>query len=203
MSALLLRLLTRVRPPGLHGILGCVTDGLWFPGEGQDVPGAEEFLRCLRALAGAALSGRVTPEDTVAYPYEGCLVCVGVPGVPALDRPCARDDLELLFRPGLLGGYWGCRHLWDDFDPRDPEALHVSDDLSPATAAEVGLAWLREQLQRPLVREEWDDRWSGTSTQRWVLTDTGKVVAGRRPRWPRRHADPDRTIVLWPGGDPL
>jgi hypothetical protein len=186
-----------------RGMLGRVKDQLWFEGRGQDVPGAEVFLGHLRTLAADALSSRVTPEDTAAYPYGGCLVTVEVPGVPASERPVATDQLQVLYRPGLLGGYWGCAHLWDDFDPQDPEALHVSAELSPDTAAERGLAWLAQQLQRPLVREEWDHRWPGTRAQRWVLTDTGRVVAGRRPRWSRRHAQPDRTIVLWAGGQEL
>ena len=103
----------------------------------------------------------------------------------------------MLFAPGFLGGYWGCSHLWDDFDPADPEALHVTGDLTPQKAAEAAVRWMAQQLHRPLVVQEWDNRLSGTKARRWVLTDTGRLVAGKR-RVPRCRPVPSRVLSLWP-----
>ena len=160
----------------------------WFEGAVDGGLDAETFLARVRELAPAALAGLVDPDDTDAIPY-GCVLTVDVPGVPASEWPAYSHMLQVLYAPGLLGGYWGCSHLWDDCDPDDPEALHVTDDLTPEQAAERAVYWLAEQLRRPLVRQEWNARWYGVGLSRWVLTDTGRVVAGRH-RPPRRRPEP-------------
>lgn len=169
-----------------------VVDEDWFEGAVEGGPDAESFLLRMRELASVALAGLVPPDNTVAYPY-GCLLTVDVPGVPASEWPVYTNTLQVLYAPGLLGGYWGCSHLWDDYDPADDESLHVTDDLPAELAAERAVAWLAEQLSRPLVRQEWDARWYGLGRSRWVLTDTGRVVAGSR-RVPRRRPVPDRVV---------
>ena len=166
----------------------------WFQGAVDGGPDAETFLARVRDLAPDALGGLVPADDTLAYPY-GCVLTVDVPGVPASEWPVYTNTLQVLYASGLLGGYWGCSHLWDDYDPEDPEALHVTEDLTPGQAAQRAVAWLAEQLRRPLVRQEWNARWYGLGRSRWVLTDTGRVVAGRH-RPPRRRPEPDRVIVL-------
>ena len=178
------------QPTGPHAGV----DVEWSVGSVESGPDAEAFLARVRELAPAALSGLVSADDTTAYPY-GCVLTVGVPGVPASEWPVHTSTLQVLHTPGLLGGYWGCSHLWDDYDPHDPEALHVTDELAPEQAAERAVGWLAEQLRRPLVRQEWNARWYGLGLSRWVLTDSGRVVAGRH-RPPRRRPHPDRVIVL-------
>ena len=87
---------------------------------------------------------------------------VDVPGVPRSERPVYRHQLQVLYAPGLLGGYWGCSHVWDDDDPADSESLHVTTDLTPEEAAESA-AW----------SNSYSGHWSGRS-------GTGRA----RGRWP-------------------
>ena len=103
--------------------------------------------------------------------------------------------LQVAYAPGFVGGYWGCSHIWDDFDSNDPEALFVAAELTPEQGAERGVAWLAEQLRRPRVRQEWRPSLLSRGAVRWVLTDTGRVLGGRR-RPPRRRPAPDRDVEL-------
>lgn len=168
----------------------------WFAGDSPEGDDGSLFLVRVRELAPAALTDRVDPSETAIHPY-GCLIGIQVPGVPASEWPVYRHHLQVLFEPGLLGGYWGCSHLWDDFDPADPEALNITAALGPDEAADLAVAWLRQQLHRPLVVQEWDQRLYGTTLRRWVLADTGRVLAGKA-RPPRRRPSPDRVVQLWP-----
>lgn len=170
-----------------------VETDIWFAGRVEGGPDAEAFLAHVQQLAPTVLGGLVPSGNTAAYPY-GCVIGVAVPGVPPSERPVHAHQLQVSYAPGFLGAYWGCLHLWDDFDPADPEALHVTTELRPDEAAERAVAWLAHELQRPRVREEWDRRWLGTST-RWVLADTGRVLGGRS-RPPRGRPEPDRVIPL-------
>jgi hypothetical protein len=142
------------------------------------------------------MGDRVSADDTALFRY-GCLLTVDVPDVPANEVPVYTHQLQVLFAAGLLGGYWGCSDLWDDYDPADPEALHLDGELTPREAAEAAVRWMAQQLHRRLVVQEWDNRLSGTKTRRWVLTDTGRLVAGKR-RVPRRRPVPSRVVSLWP-----
>ncbi len=169
-------------------------DAEWFEGSVEGGPDADAFLARVRELGPTELGDLVEPDDTGAVPY-GCVLTVEVPGVPGSEWPVYTHMLQVMYAPGLLGGYWGCSHLWDDYDADDPEALHVPEELTAEQAAVRAVRWLAEQLRRPLLRQEWDGRWYGVGSSRWVLTDTGRVVAGRT-RPPRRRPDPDRVVPL-------
>jgi len=169
-------------------------NGDWFVGSVKDRPDAEAFLARVRELAPAELGDLVEAVATGAVPY-GCVLTVKVPGVPASEWPVYTHLLQVMYEPSMLGGYWGCSHLWDDYYPNDPEVLNVTDELTVGQAAARAVQWLQEQLRRPVVRQEWDGRWYGVGASRWVLTDTGRVVAGRR-RPPRRRPEPDRVVAL-------
>lgn len=171
---------------------------MWFDGRTPGDAAERAFVDRVRELAPDAMGDRVSADDTGLFPY-GCLVTVDVPGVPANEVPVYTHQLQVLFAPGLLGGYWGCSHLWDGFDPADLEALYVTGDVTPQEAAEAAVRWMAHQLHRPLVVQEWDNRLSGTKTRRWVLVDTGRLVAGKR-RVPRRRPVPSRVVSLWPPG---
>ena len=165
----------------------------WFEGRVEGGADADAFLDRVRELAPAVLAG-VSPDHTSAIPY-GCVITVDVPGVPPSEWLAHAHLLQVLYAPGLLGGYWGCSHIWDDYDPDDPEALNLTEELAPEAAAERAVAWLASQLNRPLVRQEWKPRLLRRGFVRWVLTDTGHVVAGRR-RIPKRRPMPDRYVDL-------
>jgi hypothetical protein len=166
----------------------------WFEGEVERRPDAVAFLEGVRDFAPNALGGLVAPDDTTAYPY-GCLITVEVPGVPPSEAPVHTHLLQVMYEPEMLGGYWGCSHLWDDYSSDDPEALHLPGHFAPGVAAERAIEWLAVQLRRPLVRQEWDRRLRKPSV-RWVLSDTGRVVAGRRRRPPKGRPMPDRSVEL-------
>lgn len=170
-----------------------MTRDVWFAGAVAGGANADAFLHRVRQLAPAALTGRVAPESTAAHRY-GCLIVVEVPGVPRSEWPVHTHLLQVMWEAEHLGGYWGCSHLWEDYDPNEPGVLAVAAALSPDGAAERAAAWLTEQLNRPLVVEEWDRRLLAAPVRRWVLSDTGQYVAGRRRR-PRRGA-PDRVVPV-------
>lgn len=100
-------------------------DDEWFDGPTPADDAERAFVARLRDLAPQAVGDRVSAADTALFPY-GCLVTVDVPDAPANEVPVYTHQLQVLFAPGLLGGYWGCSHLWGDYDPADPEALHVA-----------------------------------------------------------------------------
>lgn len=120
-----------------------------------------------------------------------------MPGVPDGEWPVITNHLQVLYAPNFLGGYWGCAHLWDDFDPDNPESMHYPWAVEPDEAADMAVGWISRQLRRPLVREEWDRKLLGGAT-RWVLTDTGRVVGRRGRLSARRRSRPDRLIHIAP-----
>src|SRR3954453_6874177 len=44
---------------------------------------------------------------------------------------------------------WGCSHIWDDYDPNDPEALNLTENLTPQEAAERAV--IRSRSGQPCV----------------------------------------------------
>lgn len=166
----------------------------WFPGQVAGCDGAVPFLAQVRALAPEALGSLVAPAATAAFPV-GCLITVDVPGIPPSESPVNAHQLQVMYESDWLAGYWGCSHLWDDWDPKDPDAWRVPESLGPQDAATLAIDWLATQLQRPLVRQDWRGQWLRRGRTRWVLTDTNRVIAGHR-RVPRRWGMPDRYVEL-------
>ena len=124
---------------------------------------------------------RVVPERVVEP--VGPLLAVDVPGVPDGEVPVINNHIYVLWDGGLLGGYWGCSHVWDDFDERDGEALVVSEPtMTDAEAAERAVAWLAQQLSRPLDVEVWRVGRLVVG-RRWVLADSRSVLGARGLRW--------------------
>lgn len=154
------------------------------------------YLARLDTLLPVALEGRVDPSEVGSLWYGGVLVWVSVPNVPDGEAPVISNTLQVLYNPEWLGAYWGCSHLWDDYDENDPEHLYVSTPgFAPEDAAELAAHWLAEQLRRPLVRREWDRR-GHPSAHEWVLTDTGTVIGSRGWVFRRARRAPDRVILL-------
>lgn len=168
----------------------------WFAG--ADGRGTHElaFLARLRADAPDVLGERVAPEATEAVPgMAPAFVLLDVPGLTSPPRtlqvafwttPACATSAE---RPTLQGA-WGDTYLGDDYAADDPECLTVVGvDATPEQHARWALAWIRRQLDRPVVREEWT-RGARTVATRWVLDDTGAVLHSRgMVRLRRRPAD--------------
>lgn len=151
-------------------------EGCAWPEDGE----VGAFLARVQSDAEGALDGLVAPEATSAFPVMGCLLTVEVPGIPASEWPVHAHQLQVLRTPGFLGGYWGCSHLWDEFDPDDPDSFSVDAGLAPEVAAAQALAWVRTQLVRPRAIQEWDRKWR-TPGRRWILEDTGTALGGPAP----------------------
>lgn len=117
--------------------------------------------------------------------------------IPDGEMPVITNHIQILWNSDTLGGYWGCTHLWDDFDERKKETLVVRGvPMSDAEAAEQAMGWLHRQLSRPIDMEVWKsgDR---VVARRWVLSDTGYVI-GKRGRWQWRRRPPAEVIPLRP-----
>ncbi len=154
------------------------------------------YLLSLDPLLPDALRDRVDPDDVGSLWYGGVCIWLTVPLVPDGEVPVISNTLQVLYNAQFIGAYWGCSHLWDDYDERNPEHLHMDTaDMSPERAAELAAEWLATQLRRPLVREEWD-RPIFDPVVRWVLTDTATVIGQRGHLLRRRHRAADRAIPL-------
>lgn len=156
----------------------------------------DRYLARLDSLLLVALAERVDPREVGSLQYGGVLIWLTVPDVPDGESPVISNHLQVLYNAQALGAYWGCSHLWDDYDEQDPEHLCVPiSEVAPEDAAERAAQWLRVQLRRPLVRQEWHRR-GRSAARRWVLTDTGTVIGSRG--WMFRHGRraPDRVVPL-------
>ncbi len=179
----------------------------WFPMHDSEPRGDEEvrFLNRLRERAAAWVAPHIYPDDTEATArIEPLLVTVDIDQVPSL--PGNSPSLNILqvafyvYPTGLaLEGCWGSRYLLNDFDPADPDCLVVRGvPVEPEQLADWAAAWLEVQLSRPVSREEWS---AGTNVTycRWVLEDSGKILAAHGTGGMRRYLrskEPDRIKVL-------
>lgn len=92
----------------------------------------------------------------------------------------------MLWEGGSLRGYWGCAHLFDDFDPADTEALLVQGlTLDEGQAADLAVDWFVHELRRPLVSQTWA-KGDQVVAQRWVLSHTDRVLGAKGSRWAMR-----------------
>jgi hypothetical protein len=170
---------------------------IWFPCRDED-----PFLHRVRDLAPSILGDQVAPEATVAFTELGrTLLVVEVPQVPGGETPVITNQLQVRLDERTLCGYWGCSHLWDDFDEPDPEALIVRGvPMTVEIMAEQAVDWLSEQLSRPVEFQEWSRR-GRVVAERWVLKDTGRELGSRGSRLARRRP-PDRVAQIRPPSEP-
>ncbi len=172
------------------------SDPTFLTASSAHTPEEDRYLGHLDSLLPLALAGRVDPTEVGSLWYGGVIIWLTVPEVPDGERPVISNQLQVLYNAQALGAYWACSHLWDDYDERDPEHLHLpTAGLAPEEAAERAAEWLGAQLLRPLVRQEWD-RWARPPAQRWVLTDTGAVIGQRGRVFRRSRRAPSRVIPL-------
>jgi hypothetical protein len=178
-----------------------VTGGANLDARSAHTDEESRYLARLDALLPDALGSRIEPSDVGSLWYGGVCIWLTVPNVPDGENPVISNTLQVLYNAQYLGAYWGCGHLWDDYDERDPEHLHVdASNLSPEAAAELAAGWLRAQLDRPLVRQEWDRPLLAPAV-RWVLADTGRVLGSRGHLLRRNRRSPDRVVSLSPDGE--
>jgi hypothetical protein len=169
----------------------------WFESEWFESDRTTPFLERVRALAPEELGQLIEPGETREFDYAGSLLMVDVPDVPDGKWPVIYNHIQVRWDDGFLGGCWGDTYLWDDFDPRDEEALIVRGLLmTDEEAAEAAVAWLARQLSRPLDHQVWK-KGAQVVAQRWVLADTGREV-GRRGSRRARHGSPTLVTRLRP-----
>lgn len=176
----------------------------WFPMIDTAARGDEEarFLTRLRANAAQWPASLTKPDDTEATArLEPLVLTVDIDQIPAV--PGTAPSLNVLqlafyvYPTGLaLEGSWGSRYLLHDFDPSDPDCLVVRGvPVEPEQMADWAAIWLRTQLSRPLIREEWV-KGNNVTFCRWVLEDSGKVLAAHGGKRFSSHKEADRVKVL-------
>ncbi len=177
--------------------LGPVTSGpIYLDASSAQTADEDRYLVRLDSLLPEALGDSVDPSEVGSVDYGGVLIWLTLPDVPDGESPVINNHLQVLYNAQTLGAYWGCSHLWDDYDERDPEHLCVpTSGVAPEDAAERAAQWLREQLRRPLVRQEWDRR-GRPAARRWVLADTGTVIGSRGWMFRHERRTPDRVVPL-------
>jgi hypothetical protein len=182
---------------GYRHIASVVTSGpIYLDASSAQTADEHRYLVRLDSLLPEALGDRVDPTEVRSLDYGGVLIWLTVPDVPDGESPVISNHLQVLYNAQALGAYWGCSHLWDDYDKRDPEHLCVpTSGVAPEDAAERAAQWVKEQLRRPLVRQEWDRR-GRTAARRWVLTDTGRVIGSRGSMFRHGRRAPDRVFPL-------
>lgn len=185
-----------MRENGARTVVRVTSDPVFLGASSAHTPEEERYLGRLDALLPVALDGRVDPNEVGSLWYGGVLVWLTVPDVPDGEWPVISNHLQVLYNAESLGAYWGCSHLWDDFDKGKPEHFCMATaELAPEDAAERAAQWLSEQLHRPLVRQEWDRRLAPPA-RRWLLTDTGTVIGSRGWVIRRGRRAPDRVVPL-------
>lgn len=171
--------------------------GSWFGTETGRNAEEAEFLGELRRLARAWDIADLDPDEHtsaevfLAPLYTGC----DVPGVTV-----KRNNLQLAYWTGSehwLQGEWGTDYLLDDHTGNSPECLTVRGvTASPSEIARFAADWMRTQLQRPLVREEWM-RGEAVIATRWRFLDTGHVLAREAISLRRLlRRPPDRVVPI-------
>jgi hypothetical protein len=82
-----------------------------------------------------------------------------------------------------------------DLDPARP-GVSMMSGLPIAELAAAAADWLEREMQRPIVRHEWDrlDK-RGVAPRLWVLADTGEVI-GVRGQCSPDFGPPDRVVPV-------
>lgn len=154
-------------------------DGGWFAGATGRNEREAAFLEQLGSEASAWNRDDTTPGSTEVF--AGVTPLFVLLRVPGLTIP--RRVLEVAFwtdgpwaaqAPGpVLHGAWSDTRLGDNHDGNDPECLTVIGvEAPPEQHATWAAQWMRHQLERPVVRDDWI-RGERTVASRWVLDDTG------------------------------
>lgn len=186
------------------------SESAWFAGSHGRNEREAAFLAALRKEAATWSLPHVEPTETGCEEYLTPLyVFVEVSPGEKIDRdsPAALPwtlALELAFwtdaaYPDLLEGSWGDANRPFDGGPAGDqrEDLRVSGvSISPSLAGQLAASWVRTQLGRSLVREDWI-RGDEVLASRWSFSDTGRELTRRGISWRRlRGAPADRQVSL-------
>ena len=184
-----------------------VTEREWFStGEPSSGPGAE-FLRTLRAAAMEWSFNDLTPDATQ---LDGLSAEIAVPGLT-----CNVKFLRVAFNPTgrdepTLRGEWADGDWFDGPLGLANDLVVNGIDAPPAQYARWAAEWLRGQLSRSIVRQEWDEQPTSffgprpgvprVASRRWVFGD-GEDVLDQNGSWFGRSLfkrPPDRVVTERP-----
>lgn len=166
-----------------------MTSSGWFSQEIPPQGSQRVFVETLQELAAGWQFDDLLPEHSFgsSWPIDesDCFVELEIPGL-------SFDDLRLraLYSPDnrrqpLLQAEWGEAHL---FDGGPIDGLFVTGiDALPEQCASWTATWFEQQLQRPIVRREWDRPTSGparilpshtpsVAVTEWQFSDTGECL---------------------------
>lgn len=109
------------------------------------------------------------------------VIVLQVPGVVVPNNQCT---LQIAYWPDRAGapvvsGEWGDDHLLEGQGPDDGDLLLEGVALTPTECADRAAAWTKDQLQRPLVREDWI-RKGAVIRSKWILDDTKTVIVSHQ-----------------------
>jgi hypothetical protein len=172
----------------------------WFSGDPPRNQDETTFLEQLRQAAGDWDSLGVAPEDTLVWTALNPLyVQVEVPQLS--HNPKDGISLQVGYWPAPASGLclqaeWGDGHRLDNGGHADDLAVG-GIVLTPEAAATLAAVWFRQQLARPLERQEWVNRQGVTIATRWRRADTGRVLNTEGSLLGRLlRRTPDRVVPL-------
>lgn len=155
----------------------------WFAVDPSPVGAAADFLEAARAAAVNWQPIDITPADTAAMAEpDGFLIEVTIPGLT-----CRYRTLRVLYTPPgsdpslpLLQSEMGEDLASEDgaylFEGHDPYQLYVVGlPASPSQCGTWAAEWLQAQLQRPIVRREWERPPAGLAAL--LPTASGSIAA--------------------------
>jgi hypothetical protein len=158
---------------------------MWFTGDAPRTDAEATFLGRIRAPGWQWSSLGLTPENT-------SVLAVIVPLLVIVDVRCLPKGLNQ-----LEVGYWPPDRTEPNLQAERSDGYLLdngghSDELSvggmtvdPRTAADLAAQWLRDQLSRPVARDDWLARSGRVVASTWRLPDNGRVLA-REGSWSRR-----------------
>jgi hypothetical protein len=93
-------------------------------------------------------------------------------------KPLIIGSPRVDFEETRIAGNWGTCAFFDEIDPEAPDSFAVdAAGLTPEQLADIAAEWLHSQLIRPIERHEWL-REGSVYDCRWVLADSGRIIAG-------------------------
>lgn len=155
-----------------------MTSPAQLSGHQPQSPEGQEFAgRFAEIVNGWAIPGAGPDAFDVVGGLIPLVIVMQVPGVIVPNNQCTLQVAYWPDREGfpLLSGEWGDDHLLEGQGHDEGDLLIKGVALSPIECAEKAAAWLKDQLHRPLVREDWT-RKGTVITSKWILDDTKTVV---------------------------
>lgn len=182
--------------------------GEWFAAAGSSYQPGADFVAALKAAAARWSFDGLSPQATE---LDGLTAQIAVPGLT-----CAVRYLRVAYDPSgndpTLRGEWANEYVFDALSATDFDLVVNGVDASPAQYGHWAADWLRRQLSRPIMRQEWDEQPHSilvrgdssvrrVSSRRWVFDDTNDTLdedGSWFGRWLFKRP-PDRVLTEWAG----